>query len=37
MDCANNTCQKEVDYSPAPIKKTGVVEVISQSDKYKYD
>jgi len=41
MDCANNTCQSEMekeDHSPAvPLLKTGVVEVISKNDKYKFD
>jgi hypothetical protein len=39
-DCANNTCQPEIeeDNSPAvPLIKTGVIDVISKNDKYKFD
>ena len=36
VDCANNTCQSETeepeDHSPAPLVKTGVIDVISHPD-----
>tara|TARA_B110000285_G_scaffold226814_1_gene287130 strand:+ start:181 stop:474 length:294 start_codon:yes stop_codon:yes gene_type:complete len=41
VDCANNTCQSEIeepeDHSPAPLVKTGVIDVISKNDKYQFD
>jgi hypothetical protein len=39
MDCANNTCQSEMeeDHSPAPLVKTGVIDVISKNEKYNFD